>query len=157
MLRASMISVTFACRKGLRTWCMQARHPLDARPQRAHDASVWLFSRSCVMASRDLRDRHELIPSSERENNFGGRGDRRIPGHPVNMVQLSVGRGPSGVGPISLGPDRVLQEVAIRAGLVFFRVPSRAALGYGGGHDSPPVYAVICHRKESHGPVSFSG
>jgi len=93
--------------------------------------------------------RHELLPGYERENMFGGRGERRLPGHPVSMAQLTVGRGPSGVGTISLGPDGVPQELMHGAGVVFFRVPSRAALGYGGTRDSPPVYALIGHRKKS--------
>ena len=32
-------------------------------------------------------------------------------------------------------------------GMMMFRVPSRQSLGWGGQHDSPPVYALIHHRK----------
>ena len=32
-------------------------------------------------------------------------------------------------------------------GMVVFRVPSRDSLGWGGQHDSPPVYVLIHHRE----------
>ena len=32
-------------------------------------------------------------------------------------------------------------------GMMMFRVPSRQSLDWGGQHDSPPVYALIHHRK----------
>ncbi|KAK9827580.1 hypothetical protein WJX81_000554 [Elliptochloris bilobata] len=95
---------------------------------------------------------HELIPfflrGSELNFSTGTRGETP-PGNRVVPVSLLVGRDLTGHGQINLGPSLVVHESQANNGMVTFRVPSREALGWGGLTTSPPVYALIHHRKKS--------